>query len=822
MRRALKTVVPGILQDLRWAVRTLRATPGITVTAIVTLALGIGASATVFGWIDATMLNPIPGAAHGGKLVEIVTIDPNGAPLNTAYRDYRDYHDSLQQVSGLAASLSNAFNVGDERSPRLLWGEYVSSNYFAVMGVKALRGRTLLPQDGGDAAGGQPVVAISERLWTSRFQRDPGVLGKKLRVDRRELTIVGVIPSAFRGAVPGLGFQIWVPMALAPDLNGQGSSLFDNRTERQMWLTGRLAPGATVERARAEVQACARHLAQSYPDTNRGFGATLVPVWQGHAGAQEVLREPLEILMAVSFALFLIVAANVSNLQIARGAARAKEFGIRIALGAGAARLVRQLLVESLVLAAAGAAGGALLASWGGQALLWLFPTTDLPVDFQMRADWRLVLFVAGLCVAAAVLTGLAPAWHALDARVTSRLNEGARGSSSGAGRRLRAVLVVTEVALALVAVVGAGVSVLAFYRARGINPGMDVHNVASAKYYVETFCRTRDERMQFCSRLAERLRATPGVIAVSYSATIPLEFGDHSADPVQVDGYVPAAGEAMHVANATVSPGYFGLLRIPLLEGRDFSEQDVDTGEPVMIVNQTFAHRYFGEHSALGRKVHAGGLDFRVVGLAADSKYHSLTEPSTPYFFTAFRQEHGLEYWVAFFVRTAGPVRGSLTALEREAAAVEPATRSTSFVAYQSWMETSLYAQRVAATLVGLVGAISLLLSAVGLYSLLSFVVSRRSNEIGIRIALGAGPGRILGSVLRQGLALTAVGLALGAAMAVAAMRFAEAYLPKKSGGSPVFAGAVLILTTVALLASYFPARRATHIDPVDALRQE
>jgi predicted permease len=801
----------------------LRATPGLTLTAILTLALGIAASTTVFGWIDALLLDPIPGAARGGELVEIETLEPNGAPLNTAYRDYRDYRDSLKQVSGLAASLANVFTIGDERNPRLQWGEFVSANYFGVMGVKAIRGRTFLPEDGSDAPGGPPVVAIGERLWDSRYQRDPGVIGKKLRINRRDLTIVGVIPEAFHGAAPGLVFQVWLPFSLAPELNGQGPGLFEDRDARQMWLTGRLAPGVTVERARAEVVACARHMAEEHPQTNRGYGADLVPVWRGHAGAQALLREPLQILLAVSLVLFLIVAANVANLQIARGAARVKEFSIRLALGAGAARLVRQLLTESLLLAAAGGAAGALLAMWGGQALVWLLPSTDLPVEFHMPTNWHVLAFTMALCLAAAVLTGLAPALHALDASVNTRLKEGARGTTSGAARRTRALLVISEVALALVALVGTGLFALSFYHARAVDSGMDVRNVASAKYYVETFCHTRDERTRFSVRLGERLRALPGVTAVSYSDTIPLEFGDRQQTAVEVEGYVPAAGELVQTPGSTVAPGYFGLLRIPLLEGRDFSEKDDRDTAPVMIVNQAFARRYFGGGLALGRRVRTGGLRFTVIGMAADAKYQHLTEAATPYYYTAFRQTHGGEFWLAFFVRTAGPVRGALAGLDREAATVDPATRASNFVAYQGWMEASLYGQRVAATLVGVVGAISLILSAIGLYSVLAFAVSQRRNEFGIRMALGAGPWRLLATVLRQGLGLTAAGLGAGALAAFAAMRFAAGYLPKVKTSDPqVFAGAILVLTLVALLASYLPARRATRVDPVDALRQE
>ena len=623
-----------LLEDLRWGVRILRSSPGLTLTCVVTLALGIAANTTVFGWIDGVLLDPIPGALRSGELATLETVTPTGEFQSTAYRDYRDYRDGLRQVSGLAASLANVFTVGGEQNPRLLWGEFVSANYFSVMGVKAIRGRTFLPEESGDAPGGPPVVIISDRLWQSVFQRDPGVIGKTLRVNQRELTIVGVSPPEFHGTVPGLVLEMWVPVSLAPEMNGQGAWLLEHRDERQMWITARLQSGVSMEQARAEVVACAQRMAEAHPETNRAFSATVLPIWRGHLGAQQVLRTPLQTLMAVCLLLFLIVGANVANLQLARAAVRQKEFSIRLALGARPQRLVRQLLTESLLLAAAGAAGGALLAMWGRQTLVWLLPPTNLPIEFGSKTNWHILAFIILLCVVAAVLTGLAPALHSVRTSVNQHLKESSRGSTSGAGaRRTRSLLVVSEVALAMMALVGTGVLVRNFYHARTLDPGMDAHNVGCAKYYVETFCRTREDRRQFCVRLAERLRAMPGVAAVSYSNFVPLEFGQGPDAEVAIEGYAPATGEAMRTINSSVSPGYFNVLGIPLLEGRDFREQDDRETAPVMIVNQSFARRYFGSGHVLGRRVRAHGQTFTVIGLVRDSKYRRLTEGPTPLF---------------------------------------------------------------------------------------------------------------------------------------------------------------------------------------------
>ncbi len=813
-----------LLNDLRWGLRMFRKSPGLTLTAVVTLALGIAAATIVFDWVDGILLDPIPGVPRSGELATLETVTPAGVLQNTAYRDYRDYRDGLRQVSGLAASLANVFTVGDDQNSRLLWGEFVSANYFSVMGVKPTRGRAFLPEESGDLPGGPPVVVISDHLWESAFQRDPRAVGRTLRVNQRELTVLGVTPPEFRGTVPGLTLEMWVPVALAPEMNGQGPWLIENRGARHMWITGRLPAGIAIERARAEVAALARRLAEAYPETNRGYSATLLPVWRGHLGAQQSLRTPLQILMAVCFLLLLIVGANVANLQLTRSAVRRKEFGIRLALGARPIRLVRQLLTESLLLSAAGAAAGALLALWGRPALVWLLPSTNLPIDFGSKSNWHMLAFVSLLSVGGAVLTGVAPALQAVHTGLNETLKESSRGSTSSAGaRRTRSLLVIAEVALAMVALVGTGVLVRSFYQARSLDPGMDTRNVACAKYYVETFCHTSAERRDFCLRAAARLRSAPGVVGVSYSNFIPLEFGEGSNSSIEIEGYAPPAGQTLQTFNSSVSPGYFDVLGIPLIEGRDFREQDDRNTAPVIIVNESFARRFFGAHGALGRKVRSQGRWSTVVGLVRDSKYVRLTESPTPYFYNAYRQVSGGEFWTAFFVRTAGPVRGAVAALGRESAAVNAATRGSDFIPYGAWIGAALYPQRVSATLVGVVGTISLVLSAVGLYAVLAFNVSQRSNEFGIRIALGAGPRQLLLEVIRRGMVLTMAGVCAGTLAAIALLELASAYVPKLSANDPlILAASIVVLAAVGLLASYLPARRATMVDPAMALRRE
>jgi predicted permease len=809
--------------DLRYAIRALRGSPGFTAAAVLTLALGIATNATVFGWIDSLLVHPYPGVADGGKLAALETVSPRGEYTNTSYRDYRDYRDRLKSFSGLEASLFNAFNVGPVNNPRRVFGEYVSGNYFAVLGVKPVRGRAFLPSEYGDHTGASPVVVIGYRLWTDLFHGDPGIVGKTVRVNRNMLTVAGIAPEDFRGTMPGMTMEMWIPMNMAPPLNGQGDWLLEERTQRQMWVTGRLKPGVQLEQASAEVEACARHLAEESPRDNTGFRASLTPVWKAHMGVQSVLLEPLRILMAVCCVLFLIVGANVANLQLARATARRKELSVRMALGANRWRLGRQLLTESLVLAAVGALAAIPLASWLASSLLWILPPIGLPVQFDFNINADMVGFTLLLCFAGALLTGLAPAFHTVSGNVMEALKEGGRGGSSGAGQnRTRNLLVVSEVALALVALVGTALFARSFQNARAIHPGLDARNVLFAKYHLDTFCTNAEERAQFCLRLRDRIANLPGIANVSFANTVPLEIGTGQISSLEVEGYTPGPSEEMSTMSAQIAPRFFDTLHVPVLRGRDFTEQDDRGTAPVAMVNETFAQRYFGGGNPLQRRVKVDGTWSTVTGEVKDSKYHRVTEPHAPYLYLPYRQRHGGEFWTGFFIRTVGPPQASAAAIRREAAALDANAGAAEVVAYEDVVAGSLYAQRVAAALLGVLGGVSLLLAAVGMYSVLAFAVSQRQHEFGIRLALGAEPSRVVGLVLRRGLALTAAGIAVGVVLSVAIMRLAGPLLVGVTPGDPVaIAGSAVFLCVIALAAGYLPARRATKVDPMVTLRE-
>jgi len=815
----------GLFEDLRYAIRVLRGSPGFTAVAVLTLALGIAANATVFGWIDTLILRPFSGVPEGEQLAAIETIDPGGRYLNTSYRDYRDYRDNLQSFSGLAGSLYNLFNVGPVDHPQRIFGEYVSGNYFSVLRVKALRGRVFLRSESGDQPGAFPLAVISYGLWQKLFQGDPRAVGGTIRVNRYQLTVAGVAPEDFHGTMPGMHLDIWIPFNMAPLLNGQGNWLLEDRGSRQMWLTGRLKPGVTVAQANAEVELYSRQIAKESPRTSEGYHAAATPIWKAHFGVQAILLQPLRVLMAVCVVLFLIVGANVANLQLARATARRKEMSLRMALGAGPWRVLRQLITETLLLAAMGSVAGIAGAAWLGGTLVWMLPALGFPVAFDFSLNADTLGFTILLCCAGAVLTGLAPALHAMRNDLIDGLKEGGRSGTAGAAQnRTRGLLVIAEVSLALVALVGTALFARSFQNARAIQPGFDTGNVLFAKYYVETFCTTTDQREQFCLRLRDRLRELPGIAAVSFANHVPLELGMDQQGPVQVEGYIPRQGEDMNVASEEVAPGFFDTLKIPLLEGRDFTELDDRSSAPVVIVNQAFARRFFGGASPVGRRVRGeGGPWVRIVGLAKDFKYHTLTETTSPLVFSPYRQTHGGEFWTAFFIRTAGPPRSAITEVRSTATSVNPDAAVAPVVAYQETVDGSLYAQKVAAALLAVLGGVSLLLAALGLYSVLAYAVTQREHEFGIRLALGAKASDVLSIVLRRALALTATGVVVGTAVAFAAMRMAEGLLVGVNPSDPeATVGSALFLTAVALLASYLPARRATKVDPMVTLRQE
>ena len=794
--------------------------PGFTLIVVLTLAAGIAANSTVFSWIDGVILHPIPGVADPARLVAFESVAPNGDALTTSYADFRDYRDRLKLTGGLAGSMPVPFSVGQDVRAERAWGELVTGNYFAVLGVKPLLGRMFAPDEYGDTQGAHPVVVIGERLWKRRFNSDPGVVGKQLRVNRQQLTIVGVAPATFLGSLSGLAFDMWVPITMGAQLNALQEWSLTDRGTRQLLAFARLRPNVTLEQARAEIQSVARHIAEADPGHNLGIGASVFPFWKAHFGAQTRMLAPLIILMAVCGVVLLIVCANVANLLLARATSRQREFSVRMAVGAGRGRLVRQLLSENLVLALLGGLVAVPITSWLSQLLGSMVPPTGLPIVLDIPLSGDVVAFTFLLCLLACAMSGIAPAWHMARTNLNDALKEDGRGGSGSArSHRMQRLLVVSEVALALVAVISAGLFARSFQAARRINPGLDPNSVLVSHLYLNGY--SVPERKQFAERLRDRVRSQPGMTAITYAQSVPLGFSGSWWENLRIQGYVPGPSENMNILRNVVAPGYFDVLRIPLVEGRDFTGLDDEKSTPVMIVSQTFARRFFAGRYAIGQRVHGWGRWFVVVGVVKDSKYETLDEGAKPYFYVPFRQIYREDMGISFYVRTAGDPRQAVEPLRRAVRSLDPDAGVFDSMPMAEYINAALFTERLAATMLAVLGAVALLLAALGLYGVMAYAVVERRHEIGIRIALGARPGDVVGMVVKQGMALTLVGLAAGMVAAIAVTRLVAAALVQVSATDPlVFSGALLFLAAVAALASYLPARFAAGIDPNQALR--
>lgn len=817
----------NFLQDLRFAVRILAGSPGFAAVAVLTLAVGLAAATTVFSWIDSLLLHPYPGAVRAGELAVLemsIPAAPNGG-TSASWLDYTDYRGRLKSISGLTPQRYCSFSIGESENARLAWGELVSSEYFEVLGVRPILGRLFVSGGQSDTPGAYPVTVISERLWRSDFGADPKIIGKSLRVNRVPLTIIGVAPARFRGTAPAMLLDLWTPASMAADLAVASKSFFSDRGYRDFAsMIVRLRPGVSLAQAQAEVSALAAGLSAAYPKTNRGVSATVLPPWRAHTGTGDLLLSPLRILMAVSLALLLIVCANVANLLLARSVARYREFGVRIALGASRWRVTRQLMTETFLLTVLAALAGLLLLPWMWNALTALVPDIGLPIAREVDFNGRIGAFIALACVLCAMVAGLAPALFSARANLNEVLKEGGRSGMGGTTHRARSVLVIAEVALATVALVSAGLFARSFQNARQIHTGLDTSNVLFSRFYLEGAAFSPEQQRGFSTRLRSNLQAARGVQAVAYADFTPLSTTSGPYSRVEPEGYSPAAGEPMSVNRAMISPGYFDVMRIPLLAGRDFRDSDNPQSARVMIVNQAFARRFFHAEAALGRRVRVFNQWTTVIGVARDSKYFTPIETPQPYFYLSLPQsETGLLRELHVLVRTARAPETAIPILRRVAASTDPAASSFHAVPLSEYTQISLFPQRVAASLMAYLGVMCLFLAALGLYSVMSYSVTQRAQEIGVRMAMGAQPSAVIGMLVRQGMLLASAGLVAGMVAALVVTRLVASMLVHVGASDPVtFLAAAAFLALVALFAAWLPARRVTRIDPIIALRQQ
>jgi len=809
-------------QDLCYGARMLLKQPGFTLIAVLTLALGIGANTAIFSVVDKVMVRMLP-VPEPERLVRVVGGGEHGVIFSQPlYADYRDHNDVLM---GLAAYCETPLNLSDGAQAERASGLIVSGNYFTALGVTPALGRTFLPEE-DRTWGTHPVAVVSYGLWQRRFGADPKLVGRTIKINGSDFTVVGVAPPEFTGVVRGAAPDVYVPLMMSREAAPKWAGV----AERSMsWLSliGRLKPGVTRAQAEAALSALAAQRAKVYPK-NTYPAVVLKDGSKGETEGLSDLSTPLALLMSAVGLVLLIACANVANLLLARAAGRRKEIAVRLAVGASRWRLVRQLLTESLLLSALGGALGLLLAVWLAD---WL--TTFSPPDSNLaearlltQLDWRVLGFAALLSLLTGVFFGLAPAIQSSKPDLIPALKD--EMASAGSDRRwltLRNLLVATQVALSCIVLVGAGLCVRSLRNLVAIDAGFEPSKVVVMSVDLALNGYTEERGRQFYSELLERTKALPGVEAASLARIVPLG-GNGMRIGLEIEGYTPPTGESITFDFNLVGPDYFKTMKLPIVRGRAFTPQDDAKVKRVVIINETVARTYWPGQDPIGKRLFLGSVFDpqsverpEVIGVAKDSKYRSLIEAVKPGMFLPVLQHYRPD--LALHVRTAGDAGATIAAVRKLAQSLDANLPVYGVRTLEEQKRQSLYAPRLAATLLGGFGLLALALAAIGLYGVMSYSVAQRTRELGIRMALGAQSGDVLKLVARQGLALSGVGLSLGLGSALALTRLMQTALYGVSPTDPLTFGFIAaLLATVALAACWIPARRATKVDPMIALR--
>jgi len=803
--------------DLKFGFRQLRKSPAFTIAAILTLALGLGANATVFTWFNAVVVNPLPGVAGARDLVTVRWRTPSGNAAGISWLDFLDYRNGNRTLKEFAVAVMEPLSLGEGSQPERVWTTLVSSNYFTMLGVKPELGRSFLPDEDKNP-GGHPVAMISHRLWQGKFAADPHIIGRQILLNKRNFTVVGVTPEAFEGSVVGLRFDIWAPVIMGDVLADDSYGLQKRGVTWFAWFQARLKPGIDRRAAVADLDSISAQLAREFHQTDRFNRTEILPISQDGGGP--VLVPVTILLMAVVGVVLLIACANVANLLLARAGGRRREVAIRLALGVGRGRLIRQLLIENGLLTLGGmlAALAVLPVTMGS--LQGFTPASQLPVGLTVRAGTGVYVFTATIAALATLLFGLIPALRASQPDVVEALKDGSGSSANPRRAWLRNSLVVAQVALSLVLLVSAGLLLKTLRHATSVNPGFDPRNVLLAGVDLSPNGYDAARGEVAIRQMVAKLSALPGVAAVSTLRSIPLGLTGSTSSRFEAEGYVPGKDEPSMTNTNVAGPDYFHTVNTPVVEGREFTSTDTAQSQPAAIVNQTFARRYLS-HGAVGRRVQVHGEWRVVVGVVRDSKFYSLDEKPRPWVYMPLSQSFASE--TNFIVRTADDPRTYARAVEAAIHQVDPVLPVYGVRPFETAISASYFGQRIGGSFLGLFSVIALALAAIGLYGVLAYTVSQRSREVGIRVALGASRGNVLGLILGQGVRLAAVGLAIGLAIAMVVTRLLRSLLLGVSPTDfPTIAAVSALLAVVTILASLIPAHRATRIDPISAIRHE
>jgi predicted permease len=812
----------SLWQDIQFSFRMIAKAPGYAVIVILTLALGIGANTTIFSWINSALLNPVPGVANPSEVVSLVVGNPGNNPLGFSYPDFEAVRDGQQSFSDITACWFAAMSLTGKSKPERVWGMVVSANYFDVLGVRPLLGRGFLPVE-DQKSGAAPVAVISYRLWQTRFGANPAIVGQTVEINQHSYAIVGVTPAVFQGSQTGVRTEIWVPVSMETQILPGGDLLHD-RSNFTFFVFGRLRQGVTLAQAQQEMNLRLKREAKNYPEEHQGKDTvTVYPLWRNPFSVNVFFATLLPMLMCIAGVVLLLACANVANLMLVRSVGRRREIAIRMSLGASRWRLVRQLLVESLMLALAGGAIALLITLWTAGTLMKFLPPLDFPLGLTIRADRMVLLATLVISVLTGVIFGVLPALRSSSLAPVAVLKEDT-GSASGGLRkaRLASGLVVAQISLSLLLLICAGLFIRSVLRAQQIYPGFNSHNVAIASFDLFTAGFSDEKGAQFDRQLVARLEALPGVQSAALSSRVPLGLIPDSTS-VKPEAYVPQPKESMETPDAIVTPNFFRTVQIPILEGRDFTLEDVKNSQRVAIVNQAFVNRYWPHQQALGKRFNADVTHewFTVIGVARDSKVTTLTENPTPFLFLPVYQVYSPA--MIIHARVAGDPLAYRKTIEQTIHELSPELVVFDVTSLDLSQRINSFPQHIAGTFVGAFGLLALVLAAVGIYGVTAYTTRQRTHEIGIRMALGASKESILRLVLGHGLRLTFLGMALGLAASFALTRYLSSLLlGVTSTDALTFASVVVLLCSVALLATFLPARRATRVDPMVALHYE
>lgn len=807
--------------DLAFGARLLRRAPVFTAVAVLCLALGIGSNAVVLSWTEGIVRHPFPLVHDQERLVAIAGTAKGASSLDEM--SWPDFMDLARGTTAFDASFVSKITggtlTGGDRAIRLV-GQLVTANYFDVIGVRPMLGRGFLPgEDVGRNA--HPVTVISYRLWQDHYGGTPSIIGTTIRYNGVPHTIIGVTPKGFLGTFVGYAMQFWVPASQQAVFDA--SYKLDDRAAR--WVEGfaRLKPGVSLDAAQAQINAIARILEAEFPNVDRGRGVRLLPVEDNPFDNAKVLKPMLRIAAIVAAIMLVIVCANIANLLLVRALARRSELSVRRALGASTGRLMRQLVTEGLILAVSGTALGIPLAYLSRNMLgLFFAPRGGATLVFGADFHWRVMATTVAIGLLSTLLFALVPALQGARLDLASALRAAAPGALTGGSRgRIRAGLVILQVCLSVVLLVGTGLVVMSLQRLLAANPGFAAANIATTGIDLVAAGYDTARAHRFQDELLARVSTLGGVSSVALARSLPFSTRPYENGPIMVDGYQPAKDEQPTADYNAVSPGYFKTFGISMIAGRDFAVSDADTSAAVAIVTRALATRYWPNSSPIGRRLRLGERWMRVIGIAGDIKYRSLDESPGLLFYVPLAQQRTA--YVLLFARTSArnAANGIAPAIVGAVHAVDPAVSPSEIITMREQVDRSTSAQRILVSLLAAFSGVALLLAAMGLYGMISYLVSQSTRELGLRLALGASPAKLLSLVMSSGLRLTIAGIVLGAVIALATTRLLGTMLYEVSPRDPyVLAAVVIVMAVAATVACLVPALRAMRLDPMTALR--